>query len=190
MSWNKLALAATVALGIATQQADAAPQTRKFDLVSSDFSLMGGYSGIVPPLNSTVHMSFVVTFDPATTPSAATAGLTIKNIDLPYSPFQYAYANNILAVGGWAQVQYGNASCGFAEQTFCTFIYDPFGAFPFDFWSIQTPADPSLGVYSSFSNRLTVTSVPEPASWGMMIAGMAAAGGLMRRRGRGVPRLA
>lgn len=61
------------------------------------------------------------------------------------------------------------------------------GLTPIEFQSVATSGR------SSYGNEVTgvsLTAVPEPAAWGLMIAGFGLAGGMLRRRGQAARRLA
>jgi hypothetical protein len=136
--------------------------------------------------------------------SAATVG---SGVEFTYGPTVNApflnldFANNLLTITGRLNVQLGNGqSISFRNTTT-----------PFASATLLGTGSPLIASDVSFANGLVTvnvggrtfattsvvtialtsaaSAVPEPASWAMMIAGVGAAGGALRRRRARTPRV-
>lgn len=68
-----------------------------------------------------------------------------------------------------------------SDNTYCAFIENPAGATPDFFFFQQSVSDGSYWEATSVSGTASaITSVPEPATWALMLIGFAGIGGLLR----------
>lgn len=169
--WTALVSAALTAT-IATE-ANAVLITRQFDFTASSFSASLGYS--------TISGTFIVTYD-LNTVVTDQPGVVAVNFNFPVaSEIGYSHSSNgRLIIGGLANGA-GNANGGGVD------FYADIGNAGGDlaklngfYYSNGTTTVASAG--SRTLTATTITNVPEPATWAMMIGGFGLVGATMRRR--------
>jgi hypothetical protein len=170
-------LLASAALALASASAsNAAIISETFDLTGTDFTVYFG-DGSVPPAVDPVYLNFSATFDNSASFDAQVAGFTVNSFNLPYAlTMSYNVFFDILTIATVGSA----SSCSHPAFSFCAFISNVSTA-PNLIFLEQSP---SAGGWIAQTRVLTVgaPAVPEPASWAMMIGGMAVVGAAMRRR--------
>ncbi|HEX9168678.1 MAG TPA: PEPxxWA-CTERM sorting domain-containing protein, partial [Roseiarcus sp.] len=116
-------------------------------------------------------------------------GLTVLSFNLPYTVF-YAYSDETLVVALQPSLQPSGVSCALSGSgSFCLFMSNPDGvSAPPETTQFNqvTGGDGSLWQAQSLETTVTpALSVPEPASWVLLIAGFAAVGFHLRARRAG-----
>lgn len=174
---TKMLLAFTaVSFGVAAAPASASLITRTFDIEASNFAPAGA------PVDP-VSLIFSATFDPTMDTAATISGLSVQSFNLPYSSeFEYNAADDILTIG---------TSVGSDTQTpeYYNVIPNSYGSFiggastanPFSFGLGYEVADGTYYSAAQYSVSSSASAVPETATWAMMIIGIGAIGGMMRR---------
>jgi PEP-CTERM motif len=171
-----LAMLASVAFAAPVE---AATIVRTFDFTGSDIARLFGTDPI--PV-SDVFLSFTVEFDPLLAYTNQTSGIVLNSVNLPLgSAFGFSYdplVNQFLTVGGLANNTNGSST---ANNDFVLGINNSAGASPTVLSFSFTTAGAPGSLFRSFDNVLSVTAVPEPATWLMMIVGFGAVGASIRR---------
>lgn len=174
MTIRTIAAAALAAVAI-TATAHAAVRT--FDITASDYELLFGSSNDVPV--DPVHLDFTLGFDTSHDATQATAGLRVNAFTLPYATtYAYSVASDILTIATFASPN----GCSNPGNSYCGFIQN-FSTAPNLFFYQQSVADG--GYFLAHSTTMIVTdggTVPEPATWGLMLAGLGMVGLGLRRR--------
>ncbi len=170
-------LAAGVALFFATVSANAATITKTYDITASNFVNSSGDSTVLPV--SPVHLNFTISFDNSADIQQTTNGLTINSFNLPLgSNFAYWAGGDTLTIATYSNP----ASCAVGTAAYCFFIEHVSSASPVI--NIFDQVTSSSGIWSS-PVVFTVSdgaTVPEPATWALMIGGFAMVGAAARRR--------
>ncbi|MFA5989549.1 MAG: PEPxxWA-CTERM sorting domain-containing protein [Sphingomonas sp.] len=155
--------------------ANAAPVIRNLILKASDFSLLFGDGSVAPIPSIDIHFS--VSFDNSASIPTSSAGLRIFDSNYPGTlQFSYSSSADQFVLASFP----GVGSCGNPANSFCTFISGISGATPAAFLVQQSTATGGYFVANTFS----LSAVPEPATWAMMIGGFGLVGGAMRNRRR------
>jgi hypothetical protein len=167
----KSLLAAGLALAIA-QSASAAVIVVNGNFTATDWDVyFGEPSAPIDPLS----MSYTVTFDDALTYEADTTLLTILGSNNPYPvTFSYSPSFGVIVIATDGDV----GGCSHPAETFCAFVSDFATGTPF--FVEQSPAGGGGWVAGTITGG--APGIPEPTSWGLMIAGFGLAGTALRRR--------
>jgi hypothetical protein len=174
----KLVLA-SVAL-VATSATALADVTLTFDVSASDFTPTAGPGSDAP--TDPVDIILTLTFDPSTSIGPTTSGLVVHTFTLNY-PVAYAYNPTSLAVASQPSVQPSGVGCALAPSSWCLIMSDPAGTNPDTTQFQQTTADGSLWSAQNISTEVTPgASVLEPATWALLMVGLAALGFHARAR--------
>ena len=169
-------LIAAIAMLGATGVAEAATQTRTFDLAASNFTIRFGNPAALPV--DPVHLNFTVTHDPAVDVFFTTSGLTINSLNLPdASAYGYSQDSSYLIIATFPE----SDGCTLGANSYCAFISNAFETTPtLELFYQRTNAG---SIWRAQTLSLTFTEgVPEPAAWALMISGFAATGLALRRR--------
>lgn len=157
--------------------------TRTYTFAFQDFAPVDpGTPAPVDPLAG----SFTITFDPTVAVYDTTAGLTVNSFNLPgadhfafsYTPLGMLTLGAILAP--WDQV----ASASWGTTDFNLGFFHPLDVpiAPSAFYTVAGVSN----AWTSGQGIVTATDgapgVPEPSSWLLMIVGVGAVGGALRRR--------
>ena len=160
-------------LGAATA-AGAATQTRTFDINASNFERRFGNPAALPI--DPVHLNFTVTHDLAVDELATTSGLTINSLNLPVaSAYGYSSDSKYLVIATDPDFD----GCTLDSQSYCAFILNAFGTSP----ALELFYQRSEGgsIWRAQTLSLTFTgSVPESATWALLITGFGATGVALR----------
>jgi hypothetical protein len=152
-----------------------APMTRTFDFTASDFTPPGA------PVDPVVG-SLTVTFDPSGSDVFnREAGITLNSLNIPLDTpglsFDYFPADDFLAIGGKAG---GPLAFDLFKNDFVLFFLKASTTPQFLFFSYQTSSP--LNIFSTSTGTVTIESVPEPATFAVLVAGLAGFGVIRRRR--------
>ena len=133
---------------------------------SRSIDLSGGVPGAIAQTFDTVfgqqyEVSFLLSGNPDGPPPVKT--LRVEATGTAYQDYAFATAGHSLASMGWTAYTYAFTATG--SSTTLTFSNA----------SVASAYGPAI-------DGVSVTAVPEPASWAMMIGGFAIAGAAMRRR--------
>jgi hypothetical protein len=166
----KALVASIMAVSLAIP-AQAALVTLRFKLIATDFLPDGA------PVDP-VRGRFDLLFDNSNDIESTTAGLAVTGFNLPIVPrFSYSKFYDDIVIGN--DILPGGCAVANNKDDFCFFIYP-----------ISPPAVTIFFYASSvasgyfYARNISVVSVPEPATWALMIAGFGLAGGALRRFGR------
>ena len=197
---------AVVALASMGGAAQAATITKTYDFTLTNF--VDPFAGATPPI-STVTASFTLTFDPTVAVSNDTSDITINTLNAPLDS-QLGFSTGpgatpsdpyFISIGGIEngagdvaggtndfvlQLEFANES-SFDSPTL-PLCSDP------GFICGPAPANSIASGYTSanFPSSLfvatisSVTAVPEPATWAMMLVGFGGLGAALRSRRKGV----
>jgi hypothetical protein len=164
---------------VGASNASAAIVDFTLDFTASNFTV----GAPIDPVSGSIRFAF----DNSANVDATTAGLTINSFSLPISSylpnFSYWSSGDVISFG--TNVVPGGCGGGGSVNNFCTMIVTASSNPSMGYFSYSVEGVP--GVYDSFAVTVrvvpTVTpSVPEPATWAMMIGGLALIGTTMRRR--------
>lgn len=180
--------------------AEAAPVIKTYNFTLSDFvDVVGNTAAPITSLTG----SFTINFDPALSYNSQTAGITINSLSTNVfgSPISFSAGPGtpyFMSIGGTAtgaglitsglqdfvlQLRFPNASSlDSPELPVCGDGFSCGSASGTVLASGYTLAGVSGGWLARTGSVVSVTAVPEPASWAMMIAGFGLAGAAMRRR--------
>ena len=174
---NSILASIATAFTLVAGASDATVVTQAFSLTASGFEV----GAPVEPVSGL----FTFTYDDAaflTPPSAV--GLTLSGFNVPYAGpalFSYVKGSNLLVVG--------NNLGGFGSFT----VSPATPGFGFAITNVSTTPTVSSFTYSAdghlwHASNITLTAVPEPTAWSLMIAGFGLAGAGLRlaRRDRRV----
>jgi PEP-CTERM motif len=180
-------IAVSLVCGIlAVGDAQAAQIHRKFAATGSEFyRRYGPESVILDPLT----FVFTINFDNSGDYSRHSEGLTMQSdpLNMPIVTFGYWTSDDTLSIGPWAVPAGG---CTLSPGDGCLAIFNATSASPQLYAMVQAHGvvgDSSLYQANRFALSfidITTASVPEPATWAMMLFGFGAAGGAMRYRRR------
>lgn len=168
------------ALASSAIPAKAATITRAYSFTGSNIAdIIGSAASPV----STVNLKFSVTFDPLVQVINAPGGATLDSANIPLgSAFRYSFIpanSDRMSVGGAANGTFGVFS---NNDDFSLDFRNALSPTPeFTVFVFTTAATPG-SAFRAFSGVITPLSVPEPASWALMIAGFGMAGGALRTR--------
>ena len=203
MMFRTTGLCAALAAGLLTVAAAAAPAnaaviTRTYAFTLGDFIDVGG--GDVPPPMTSLSGSFTVTFDPDLNTTDGTSvvvnALSDGSVDSPIGYTNFAAGGgfpDFLSIGGLAN---GADFIAFGvNDVAVTFkFFDPshpaFAICDDGYACGNAPGSTFASGYTlaAFPNSGwlatsgTVTQIPEPAAWTLMLAGFGALGGALRQR--------
>jgi len=154
--------------------ASAATVVQKFTFTAKDFQ---AYSGPLPAPVDPVTGTFIVTYDPDVDQGPTTIGLQVIGLNIPNPGSGFVYddvGDGVLDIGTKP-----NAGGGFS-------IFE-IGDYGLAIFNVRTA--PRLGYfqyltaggnYYTLDGSLTVTSVPEPQTWALMLAGFGLSGAGLR----------
>jgi len=168
------------AVAVALLGASAANSTiisRAFDVKGSDFYLFYGDGSVAP--TDPLEIKFTLTFDNSADQDVSTAGLNITYFNLPYSTtWAYYKKDDLITIASNAY----SGGCSNFDDSYCLFIYNASTDFPWT--NFVSEFTKSRGFWLANSVQVTSQSIPEPASWAMMIGGFGLVGGALRSRRR------
>lgn len=170
---------ATAFAGFASR-ASAQIVTQSLYIEGSNFQLQNG-DGSVSPIDP-LFLDVDLTFDSSADITGSTAGLTVNSTNIPWGiEYSYQASSGILIFA----TNPTPASCTLGAGSFCIDFSDGAQPLPQLFSFYQSTS--TLGLYSTLSyvwvTRDQPASVPEPASWIMMLVGFGAIAFTMRRYG-------
>ena len=124
-----------------------------------------------------------ILFDNAANISATSTGLTVNSMSFPaaYGPVKFNYNATFDSMLVGNKLTASTCQISVPESTFCLIVKDVSTA-PIATELNYSVKDDALYHADAIRQRVTVIPVPEPASWAMMIAGLALAGATLRRR--------
>lgn len=167
----KKLLLSCVGLAVA-QVASAAITTVSGDFNATNWSLIFNSTSPTAPIDP-LHLKYSVTFDDALSYTKDSSVLSVISSNIPYSfDFSYDAGNSSFTLATFSS----GSSCSNPSSSFCAFVTVATGT-PFfvqqttstgDFWIAQT-----------------ITAVPEPSTWAMLIAGVSIVGASVRRQRAG-----
>lgn len=180
-----LGVAGLILAGVGAFPANAATVSDLVTFTASGFTSAFGQAAPTDPVNG----SFTITFDPTMTYTDETVGITLKSLNITLDSalsFDYSPTGNPngladeLVVGGLADgaasVQYSPPTNDFWLHIY-TFTASP--TFQQVGYSNTFTTDENL-FYTDFTKggtgSVTVTSVPEPSTWAMMLLGFVGLG--------------
>ena len=170
-------LGAAVALAFQAVPASATVIIQTYDITGSNFQLLYG-SNAVAPIDP-IFLNLTLSFDNSVDFSGTTNGMTINSTNIPYAlQFAYSATYDFLTIA----TQAGVGSCNNPANSFCAFISGASGLSPSA--SLVQQSTSAGGYYTAVTQSVTVSGVPEPGTWAMMLLGFGAMGVAMRRRRR------
>lgn len=126
-----------------------------------------------------LRLRYSITFDSTLLYTANTDALTVFETNIP-DPLAFSYnplsGLIVLATDG------GPFGCSFPEQSTCIFISNTTSGLPHFVASAPVGGGAWEALTINGDDRVDPGSVPEPASWAMLIAGFGLTGMAMRRR--------
>jgi polyisoprenoid-binding protein YceI len=155
--------------------ASAATVVQKFTFTAMNFN---AYFGPLPAPVDPVTGSFVITYDPDVDQGPTTVGVQVVSLNIPNPGTGFVYkivGDGVLDIGTKP-----NAVGGFSIQQI--------GDYGLSIFNVRT--NPRMGYfqyfadnggnYYAFDGELTLTGVPEPQSWALLLAGFGLSGGGIR----------
>jgi hypothetical protein len=192
---------ASIALGAGAGHAGVV--TKTYDVTFNNF--LDPYAGVTAPI-APVTASFTLTFDPTLSYSNDTTDITVNSLNVTsgsaigFSTFTAPNDNLYLSIGGIndgagdviggtndfvLQLRFPDAN--HLDTPSLPLCSDPFfscGGLPTTYASgYTTIANPQ----SVFLAKVASVAVPEPATWAIMLTGLAGLGATLRMRRRSVP---
>jgi hypothetical protein len=172
-----LGLVAGVALSVAAWSASSTTVTRRYDFEADDFVPVVGTAAA--PTHPVVG-AFIVTFDPTVAVFDQTVGIKLISLNLTLSsPLAFDFVPfGQLTIGGLASTAAGVDN---GVDDFYLAIQQPLTDAPHFAGLIYSSTSPA-GTWAANAGSVTVSDVPEPASWALMIGGFGLVGATLRRR--------
>ena len=173
-------LCAAAALALSASSASAAMITQKNSFTAYDFQ---AYWGPLPAPTDPLAGAFLVTYDPDIQQDPTSAGIEVLSLNIadPGATFSTFYTpplgTSSLAIGTRTTPGSGFAILGIGDYGV---LIGGLGSTPRMVYA-QYYA-PNGGNYYTSTGGVTVTTVPEPQTWALLIAGFGLTGASLRRR--------
>lgn len=169
---------AALLISAASSGASAAIITQRFDFTATNFQALGAGA---PPVN-TVIGAVTITYDTEAEVNFVTSGITLNALNIALdSPLTYSYlpsfGGGLMRITGFE----GLHGVGWGTNDFALNVPNVTGTGYPNLPQFIYAKSGINGAFAADRTMVTISAVPEPMTWGLMIGGFGLAGVALRR---------